>query len=125
MVRLALPGAFETDSRERLVCKTGQEARYALVHASSCSCARSFPDVSARLHVGYRTSAAQTDFSDILPEELAKDVKDAAQISMGTEISQEDIDNIMDLCDQVISISEYREQLSEYLKNRYSHSPPS
>jgi nucleolar protein 58 len=54
-----------------------------------------------------------------LPEELAKDVKDAAQISMGTEISQEDIDNIMDLCDQVISISEYREQLSEYLKNRY------
>jgi len=37
---------------------------------------------------------------------------------MGTEISQEDIENIHELCDQVISITEYRTQLYEYLKNR-------
>ncbi len=37
---------------------------------------------------------------------------------MGTEISEEDISNVTDLCDQVLSISEYREQLYDYLKNR-------
>ena len=37
---------------------------------------------------------------------------------MGTEISQEDCDNIVHLCDQVIEISEYRAQLYDYLKNR-------
>jgi len=39
-------------------------------------------------------------------------------MSMGTEISEEDLKHIVALCDQVIEISEYREQLHEYLKNR-------
>jgi len=69
-------------------------------------------------HMGIRTNAASTDFSDVLPEQLADEIRDAAQISMGTEISNEDIDNIKELCDQVVSITEYREQLYEYLKNR-------
>jgi nucleolar protein 58 len=69
-------------------------------------------------HMGFRSNALHTDFSDVLPEQMAQQVKDAAQISMGTEISDEDIDNIKQLCDQVISISEYRDQLYEYLKNR-------
>eukprot|EP01098_Paradermamoeba_levis_P015843 TRINITY_DN827_c0_g1_i4.p1 TRINITY_DN827_c0_g1~~TRINITY_DN827_c0_g1_i4.p1 ORF type:complete len:577 (+),score=281.53 TRINITY_DN827_c0_g1_i4:112-1842(+) len=68
--------------------------------------------------MGIRSNALETDFSGILPEELAAEVKEAAQISMGTEISEEDIDNIKELCDQVLSISEYREQLFDYLKNR-------
>ncbi|KAJ3079506.1 Ribosomal RNA processing protein 1 A [Quaeritorhiza haematococci] len=68
--------------------------------------------------MGFRTNAATTDLSTILPEELEQEVKDAAQISMGTEISDEDIENITYLCDQIISISEYRTQLYEYLKNR-------
>jgi len=37
---------------------------------------------------------------------------------MGTEISDSDLSHIHALCDQVISISEYRAQLSEYLRNR-------
>lgn len=68
--------------------------------------------------MGVRTNAATTDFSDILPEQLPEDIKEAAQISMGTEVSEEDIENIKALCEQVISISEYREQLSDYLRNR-------
>lgn len=68
--------------------------------------------------MGVRTNAASTNFSDFLPEELDKEIKEASQISMGTEVSEEDISNIIALCDQVISISEYREQLFEYLKNR-------
>ena len=68
--------------------------------------------------LGFRTNAATTDLTSVLPEEMAKEVKDAAQISMGTEVSEEDISNITDLCVQVISIAEYRDQLYDYLKNR-------
>lgn len=50
---------------------------------------------------GFRTNAASTDFSAILPEEVEQEVKDAAEISMGTEISDEDILNVTYLCDQV------------------------
>lgn len=69
-------------------------------------------------HMGVRSNALSTDFSDILPEQMAQEVKDAAQISMGTEVSEEDIENVKALCTQVVNISEYREQLFEYLKNR-------
>jgi len=37
---------------------------------------------------------------------------------MGTEISELDLLNIKALCDQVVSLSEYRMQLFDYLKNR-------
>ncbi|KAJ2727165.1 Nucleolar protein 58 [Coemansia sp. Benny D115] len=67
---------------------------------------------------GFRFNIGETDLSDILPEELEPEVKEAAEISMGTEISDEDLLNITALCDQVISITEYRNQLYEYLKNR-------
>jgi nucleolar protein 58 len=43
---------------------------------------------------------------------------------MGTEISDEDIENITYLCDQIISITEYRTQLYDYLKNRMSAIAP-
>ena len=48
-----------------------------------------------------RTNALETDFSDILPEEVEEAVKKAAEISMGTEIADTDIDNIRHLCEQV------------------------
>lgn len=68
--------------------------------------------------IGFRTNVATTDLSEFLPEEIEAEVKLAAEISMGTEVSDEDIANIMHLCDQVIEISEYRTQLYDYLKNR-------
>ncbi|XP_051563000.1 nucleolar protein 58 isoform X2 [Myxocyprinus asiaticus] len=68
--------------------------------------------------IGDRTNVGSTDLSEILPEEIEAEVKLAAEISMGTEVSEEDIANIMHLCDQVIEISEYRTQLYDYLKNR-------
>jgi len=74
--------------------------------------------------MGVRTNATEVDLTDFLPEEMAEQVKEVAQISMGTEISVEDIDNIRQLCDQVISLSEYREQLFDYLKNRMTAIAP-
>lgn len=68
--------------------------------------------------MGFRTNAAGMDFSAVLPEETEEEMKQAAQISMGTEISDDDIMNIRLLCDQVITLSEYRSTLFEYLKNR-------
>jgi nucleolar protein 58 len=74
--------------------------------------------------VGFRTNTSTTDLSAILPEELEQEVKELAEISMGTEISDEDIFNIRHLCEQVISLSEYRTQLFEYLKNRMNAIAP-
>merc|ERR1712232_1085098 len=68
--------------------------------------------------MGNRTTARKCDFKSILTEDMEQDLKEAAKISMGTEISDQDVENIRDLCDQVISISEFREQLSGYLENR-------
>ncbi|XP_067004036.2 nucleolar protein 58 [Anabrus simplex] len=67
---------------------------------------------------GTRDHVSSTDLSDILPEDVEAQVKEAAEISMGTEISEEDILNIQHLCDQVIEISSYRAQLYDYLRAR-------
>lgn len=68
--------------------------------------------------MGTRDNAKSTDLSEVLPEEIEEKVKEAAEISMGTEISEQDITNINHLCEQIIEIQEYRGQLYEYLKNR-------
>lgn len=68
--------------------------------------------------IGTRDNTSASDMSDVLPEEVEEQVKEAAEISMGTEISQDDILNIHRLCDQVIEISTYRSQLYDYLKTR-------
>src|SRR5688500_14608955 len=72
-----------------------------------------------------RQNAAKTDLSDILPEEVEQQLKEAAEVSMGTEIAEEDVDNIRQLCDQVIAISEYRASLYDYLRNRMNAIAPS
>jgi nucleolar protein 58 len=68
--------------------------------------------------IGMRSEISEADLSKILPEEVEEEVRQAAEISMGTEVSEEDIENIVFLCDQVIEISDYRAQLYDYLKNR-------
>jgi len=68
--------------------------------------------------LGQKSNAAGSDLSAILPEEVEDELKKAAEISMGTDISEEDMENIIYLCDQVIQVSEYRAQLYDYLKNR-------
>ncbi|KAJ3515579.1 hypothetical protein NM208_g14945 [Fusarium decemcellulare] len=70
------------------------------------------------LAVGMRTNISESDLSEILPEEIEAAIKAAAEISMGTEITDEDLDNIKLLADQVIVYSNYRTQLSSYLESR-------
>ena len=89
--------------------------------------------------LGMRGQIAEADLSSVLEEEKEEEVRAAAEVSMGTEVSDQDIENILHLCDQVIEISDYRyvgvvsvriarwdfikasqsrAQLYEYLKNR-------
>ncbi|XP_051140986.1 probable nucleolar protein 5-1 [Andrographis paniculata] len=74
--------------------------------------------------MGNRTNAAKLDFSEILPEDVEAELKEASVISMGTEVSDLDLTNIKDLCNQVLSLAEYRAQLYDYLKSRMNTIAP-
>lgn len=70
------------------------------------------------LKMGMKTNAASIDFSDILPTEVESKVKETAEVSMGSEISEEDLLNIQALGKEVLELQSYREHLYEYLKRR-------
>jgi nucleolar protein 58 len=76
------------------------------------------------LKMGMRTNWESCDLAEILPEEIETAVKSAADRSMGTEITQEDLDNIQLLAEQVISFTEYRQQLASYLSARMTAIAP-
>lgn len=70
------------------------------------------------LKMGFRSNASNADLAEVLPEEIEAAIKAAAEVSMGTEITQEDLDNITALAEQVVEFTEYRQQLSGYLSSR-------
>ena len=73
----------------------------------------------AVIKLGDRATASQHDFSAAgLDEDIEQELKDAAIVSMGTEVSVDDLENIKQLAEQVVSLSEYRMQLYDYLKSR-------
>ncbi|KAL8736839.1 MAG: hypothetical protein Q9181_002282 [Wetmoreana brouardii] len=76
------------------------------------------------LAMGMRTNAANADLAEILPEEIETAVKAAAQVSMGTEITSEDLENIRGLAEQVVSFTDERAQLSSYLSARMAAVAP-
>lgn len=76
------------------------------------------------LKMGMRTNWESCDLAEILPEEIETAVKSAADRSMGTEITQEDLDNIQLLAEQVVSFTEYRQQLASYLSARMTAIAP-
>jgi len=68
--------------------------------------------------IGMKHKAKDTDLTEIVPEEILDKVKEAAEISMGTEITEVDEEFILNLADQIIELAAYRDTLNEYLKNR-------
>lgn len=84
--------------------------------------AKAVPDAVAYaklvIKCGYRTKFVEFDLNKILDEDVEAEVKKLAEISMGTEISDEDITNISYLADQVVQITDYREKLNAYLRDR-------
>lgn len=77
--------------------------------------------------IGMRTNVKNLSIealSETMPEDLAEQVKEAAEISMGTEILPEDEMHIKTLARSVNEISDYRANLAEYLKNRMAAVAP-
>ena len=77
--------------------------------------------------IGMRTNVKNLSIealSETMPEDLAEQVKEAAEISMGTEILPEDEMHIKTLAKSVNEISDYRANLAEYLKNRMAAVAP-
>jgi nucleolar protein 58 len=77
------------------------------------------------LKCGFRNHYRETDLSQIIQDETTEAaIKEAAEVSMGTEVADLDIVNIQSLAEQVLSLTEYRLQLFEYLKNRMNAIAP-
>ena len=58
--------------------------------------------------LGMRTDIEGADLRVVIEEDVEEEVRAAAETSMGTEISENDMENIRHLCQQVIEISDYR-----------------
>ncbi|RFU78844.1 nucleolar nop58 [Trichoderma arundinaceum] len=69
-------------------------------------------------HVGMRDNFKDADLSEILPEDVEVALKASAELSMGVEITEDDLKNAVELADQVIKFTEYRAQLTSYLESR-------
>lgn len=77
--------------------------------------------------IGMRTTVKDLtieQMSEVMPEEIAEQVKEAAEISMGTEILKDDETHLKTLSRSVVEISDYRANLAEYLKNRMAAVAP-
>ncbi|KKA31166.1 hypothetical protein TD95_002283 [Thielaviopsis punctulata] len=70
------------------------------------------------IETGTRDSFATADLTTVLPEPMAEAVKAAAEISMGTDIDKDDMENIKLLARQVVTYSEHRIELATYVENR-------
>jgi len=59
------------------------------------------------------------ELAEILDDEVAaKTLVATAEISMGTEVDESDMDHICNLADQVVELSAYRQRLADYLRSR-------
>jgi nucleolar protein 58 len=68
--------------------------------------------------VGMRSNMSSSDLSDILTEDIEAAIKAAAEVSMGTEITEEDLETISSLATQIEELTNYRALLSSYLSSR-------
>jgi len=71
-----------------------------------------------------RSRISQVDLTDVLDENTASVVAKMTNLSMGTDINDEDIQHVVDLADQVIEIYQYREELNEYIRSRMNAIAP-
>ena len=75
--------------------------------------------------MGTRDRAGETDFSAAgLDDEAEAALKAAALVSMGTEVSGDDLASVTALCAQVVDLAEYRAQLADYLRARMAAIAP-
>ncbi|VDP23214.1 unnamed protein product [Echinostoma caproni] len=67
--------------------------------------------------VGHRENSS-IDLSDLVPDDIAAQIREASIVSLGTEVVDDDIEMINELCDQVLEVTESRVNLQDYLMKR-------
>lgn len=60
----------------------------------------------------------------VLDEDLTKQITDAAQASMGSDLTEVDLINVKFFCDKVIGLIKYREELTAYLRDKMKKLAP-
>lgn len=70
------------------------------------------------LKIGMRTNTKNVNLLEIVTEEMEKEIKQLAEISIGTEVTDVDIICINDLAQRMIQLIEYRDSLHCYIRNR-------
>lgn len=60
----------------------------------------------------------------VLDEDLTKQITDAAQASMGSDLTEVDLVNVKYFCDKVIGLIKYREELTGYLRDKMKKLAP-
>ena len=68
--------------------------------------------------IGIRTKSETASIEEIVAEDVAQEVRHAAEISMGTDITEQDEEFILGLAAQVLELDESRTKLGEYISNR-------
>ena len=73
---------------------------------------------------GQRENYQNVDLTEILPEELAEAIVAAADKSMGTDLTDTDLQNAQLLAAQVVQYNDYRAQLARFVENRMKSIAP-
>jgi nucleolar protein 58 len=68
--------------------------------------------------IGIRTKSGTAPIEEIVAEDIAQEVRHAAEISMGTDITEQDEEFILGLAAQVLELDGSRTKLGEYISNR-------
>lgn len=74
--------------------------------------------------IGMRQNASTAELAAIVGEDVETEIRTAADISMGTEITENDESFILGLADQVLELNDYRDSLESYLTNRMAAVAP-
>lgn len=74
--------------------------------------------------IGMKKNTGEVDLASLVGEDVEREIRTAAEISMGTDISENDESFILGLADQIIELLEYRDSLEAYLINRMSAVAP-
>ncbi|XP_020286308.1 nucleolar protein 58 [Pseudomyrmex gracilis] len=68
--------------------------------------------------MGLRDNVTTCDLSEFLSEDILKEVKEAAETSMGSEITEYDAEHMRILCGEILELDQYRADLKSYLTVR-------
>lgn len=74
--------------------------------------------------VGMKENVFHMDISDIVGDAKVDEIKDAVNISLGTALTNKDIEIIQVVCDQILDLTEQRAVLYEYIGKRMAAVAP-